>query len=105
METLKRIARDRWLWWPLLALLGAVVVHLVLRLMGSTAPGPVIAGVLEIIANLVIASAVGSVAFILLVRSLRQLLWRVRRKLILSYILTGLLPIVLIAIVFLVAGR
>ena len=104
METLKRIARDRWLWWPLLALLGAAVVHLVLRFTGSAAPGPVVASVLEVIANLVIAAAVGSVTFILLVRSLRHLLWRVRRKLILSYILTGLLPIVLIAILFLVAG-
>ena len=104
METLKRIARDRWLWWPLLALLGAVVVHLVLRFMESTAPGPVVANLLELIANLVIAAAVGSVTFVLLVRSLRHLLWRVRRKLILSYILTGLLPIVLIAILFLVAG-
>ena len=72
--------------------------------MESTAPGPVVASVLEVIANLVIAAAVGSVTFILLVRSLRHLLWRVRRKLILSYILTGLLPIVLIAILFLVAG-
>ena len=104
MEALKRIARDRWLWWPLLALLGAAVVHLVLRFMGSAAPGPVVASVLEVVANLVIAAAVGSVTFILLVRSLRDLLWRVRRKLILSYILTGLLPIVLIAILFLVAG-
>lgn len=104
METLKRIARDRWLWWPLLALLGAAVVHLVLRFMESTAPGPVVANLLELIANLVIAAAVGSVTFVLLVRSLRHLLWRVRRKLILSYILTGLLPIVLIAILFLVAG-
>ena len=104
MEALKRIARDRWLWWPLLALLGAAVVHLVLRFMESTAPGPVVANVLELIANLVIAAAVGSVTFILLVRSLRHLLWRVRRKLILSYILTGLLPIVLIAVLFLVAG-
>ena len=104
METLKRIARDRWLWWPLLALLGAAVVHLVLRFMESTAPGPVVANLLELIANLVIAAAVGSVTFVLLVRSLRYLLWRVRRKLILSYILTGLLPIVLIAILFLVAG-
>ena len=104
METLKRIAGDRWLWWPLLALLGAAVVHLVLRFMESAAPGPVAANVIELIANLLIASAVGCVAFILLVRSLRQLLWRVRRKLILSYILTGLLPIVLIASLFLVAG-
>lgn len=104
METLKRIARDRWLWWPLLALLGAAVVHLVLQFMESTAPGPVVANLLELIANLVIAAAVGSVTFVLLVRSLRHLLWRVRRKLILSYILTGLLPIVLIAILFLVAG-
>ena len=104
MEALRRIARDRWLWWPLLALLGAAVVHLGLRFLGSTAPGPVAAGVLELIANLLAAAAVGCVAFIVLVRSLRHLLWRVRRKLILSYILTGLLPIVLIASLFLVAG-
>lgn len=104
METLKRIARDRWLWWPLLALLVTAGVNLVLRLVWSWPPGPVGASLIEVITNLVVAAAVGSIAFILLVRSLRHLLWRVRRKLILSYILTGLLPIVLIGILFLVAG-
>ena len=104
MDALKRIVRDRWLLWPLVGLIGAAGVHLALRVLGDTAPGPVIASLLELIANLVIAAGIGSVSFILLVRSLRHLLWRVRRKLILSYILTGLLPIVLIAVLFLVAG-
>ena len=88
----------------MLALLGAAVMHFLIRLAGTAERAPAAAGLLELIANLAIAAGIGYVAFIVLVGSLRRLLWRVRRKLILSYILTGLLPIVLIAVLFLVAG-
>lgn len=104
MDRLQGVGRMRWLRWPFLALIGALALHLTHRFAPGAAPGPIGAGLLELIANLVIAASVGCVAFILLVKSLRHLLWRVRRKLILSYILTGLLPIALITCLFLVAG-
>ena len=104
MERLKRLREAGWLRWPLLALLGAGVMHLLIRVAGTAERAPAVAGVLQFTANLTVAASVGYVAFIVLVGSLRRLLWRVRRKLILSYIFTGLLPIVLIASLFLVSS-
>ena len=104
METLKRILRAGWLRWPFLALLGAAVLHLLIQAAGTAERAPAAAGLLQLTANLVIAASVGYVAFIVLVGSLRRLLWRVRRKLILSYIFTGVVPLVLIASLSLLAG-
>ena len=104
MESLKRISRAGWLRWPFLALLGAAVLHLLIQVGGTAARAPAAAGLLQLAANLVIAASVGYVAFIVLVGSLRRLLWSVRRKLILSYIFTGVVPLVLIASLFLLAG-
>src|SRR5436190_1308571 len=56
------------------------------------------------IATLGLAVAVGIFAWRLFVRIKRQLLWRVRRKLILSYIFIGVIPSLLILVFFLFAG-
>ena len=104
MDSLKRILETGWLRWPLLALLGAAVMHLLIQVAGTATLAPAAAGLLQLTANLVIAASVGYVAFIVLVGSLRRLLWSVRRKLILSYIFTGVVPLVLIASLFLLAG-
>ncbi|MCE2542256.1 MAG: SpoIIE family protein phosphatase [Acidobacteria bacterium] len=101
---MKRLLEARRLRWPLLALLGAAVMHLLIRVAGTAERAPAAAGLFELIANLAIAAAIGYIAFIVLVGSLRRLLWSVRRKLILSYIFTGVVPLVLIASLFLLAG-
>ena len=56
------------------------------------------------IATLGLALAVGIFAWRLFVQIKRQLLWRVRRKLILSYIFIGVIPSLLILVFFLFAG-
>lgn len=100
----QRIARASWLRWPLLALLGAVVLQVLIRVAGTADSAPAAARLLGLLANLSIAASVGYIAFMLLVGSLRRMLWSVRRKLILSYIFTGVVPLVLIASLFLLAG-
>jgi phosphoserine phosphatase RsbU/P len=56
------------------------------------------------IATLGLVVAVGIFTWRLFVRIKRQLLWRVRRKLILSYIFIGVIPSLLILVFFLFAG-
>ena len=104
MDSLKRILETGRLRWPFLALLGAAVLHLLIQVAGTATLAPAAAALLQLTANLVIAASVGYIAFIVLVGSLRRLLWSVRRKLILSYIFTGVVPLVLIASLFLLAG-
>src|SRR5439155_977785 len=65
---------------------------------------PPFLGVVDTVAG--IALAVGGAYFVvrLLVVAKRRLLWRVRRKLILSYIFVGFIPVILIASFFLLSG-
>ncbi len=56
------------------------------------------------IATVGLAIAVGTFAWRLFVQIKRRLLWRVRRKLILSYIFIGVIPALLILVFFLFAG-
>src|SRR5258705_13785224 len=56
------------------------------------------------LATLGLAIAVGAFAWRLFVQIKRRLLWRVRRKLILSYIFIGVIPSLLILVFFLFAG-
>ena len=60
--------------------------------------------VLNSLATLALAIAVGAFAWRLFVQIKRRLLWRVRRKLILSYIFIGVIPSLLILVFFLFAG-
>jgi len=60
--------------------------------------------VVSTIATIGLAIAVGTFAWRLFVQIKRRLLWRVRRKLILSYIFIGVIPSLLILVFFLFAG-
>ena len=60
--------------------------------------------VINSVATVGLAIAVGVFAWRLFVQIKRQLLWRVRRKLILSYIFIGVIPSLLILVFFLFAG-
>jgi hypothetical protein len=80
---------------------GLKAVVAVWRLM-ATVPDAV--RVISSIATVGLAIAVGTFAWRLFVQIKRRLLWRVRRKLILSYIFIGVVPSLLILVFFLFAG-
>ena len=61
-------------------------------------------GVVDTVATLAAAIGVAVFAFRIVVLAKRRLLWRVRRKLILSYIFIGVIPALLILVFFLFAG-
>ena len=65
---------------------------------------PVVIRVISGAATLALALALGIFAWRLFVQIKRRLLWRVRRKLILSYIFIGVIPSLLILVFFLFAG-
>src|SRR4029079_5293849 len=65
---------------------------------------PSVARVTSSAATIGLGVAVGVFALPLFVQIKRRLLWRVRRKLILSYIFIGVIPALLILIFFLFAG-
>ncbi|HVD93204.1 MAG TPA: SpoIIE family protein phosphatase [Vicinamibacterales bacterium] len=74
------------------------------RVMIDPAALPAIARALSAAATVGLAIAVGVFAWRLFVQVKRRLLWRVRRKLILSYIFIGVIPALLILVFFLFAG-
>ena len=80
---------------------GLKVVIAIWRLAGTL---PDAVRVMNSIATLGLAIAVGAFAWRLFVQIKRQLLWRVRRKLILSYVFIGVIPSLLILVFFLFAG-
>ena len=87
--------------WPgRLALTGAAI-KLVLLAVPSEGRLPAL---LDSAATLALAVALGYFFVQLLVRLQRRLLWRVRRKLILSYVFVGFIPVFLIVAFFAVAG-
>src|SRR5437773_1163276 len=81
-----------------------VAVRLVIVIIGAVAPLPMFLAVADTVAALAIA--VGAVYFVvkLFIAAKRRLLWRVRRKLILSYIFVGFIPAILIVVFFLLGG-
>ena len=90
--------------WPLRALTVAVLARLALSLAGPALRSQTVAGLLDAAVNLVLAATLSYFVFVLLRHLLRRLLWRVRRKLILSYVFIGLIPVVLIVGFFVLAG-
>ena len=62
------------------------------------------ASVVDAIASIVVASGGGYFLFRGLAFAKRRLLWRVRRKLIISYIFIGFIPAILIVAFFLLGG-
>jgi sigma-B regulation protein RsbU (phosphoserine phosphatase) len=82
-----------------------VAIRLVIVIVGAIAsPLPMFLAVADTVAALAIA--VGAVYFVirLFIAAKRRLLWRVRRKLILSYIFVGFIPAILIVVFFLLGG-
>ena len=86
------------------AFLAAAAVKLVLAALGAAVPLPPALSVVDAIATLVLLGTL--LVFILRFAraARRRLLWRVRQKLILSYIFIGVVPALLIAVFFIVGG-
>src|SRR6516165_4782523 len=87
----------------------AIVVGLAIKLalgIASTIAGglPAFLTVVDTVAGLAVAAGAAYFVFQLIVRAKRRLLWRVRRKLILSYIFVGFVPALLIVAFFLLCG-
>lgn len=98
-------ARDQLLHtWPGRLFLGAAALKLVVAVWRIAGHVPDAVLVLNSIGTLALAIAVGVFAWRLFVQIKRRLLWRVRRKLILSYIFIGVIPSLLILVFFLFAG-
>ena len=89
---------------PLRWLLAAAAVRLAIGLIGPAVRSSALADLVETAADLVIAAVAGYLLLHVFVRLLRRLLWRVRRKLVLSYVFIGLTPIVLIVSLLLLTG-
>src|SRR5512144_1880141 len=86
------------------AFLVAAAVKLALAVVGAVRPLPAFLSALDVIATLVLIVTI-SIFIVRLARvARRRLLWRVRRKLILSYIFIGLVPALLIIAFFLLGG-
>ena len=83
----------------------AVALKLLLALWRTLAPLPAIAAVLSGAATLAMIVSLVWFGWRLFVLVKRRLLWRVRRKLILSYIFIGVVPALLILVFFLFAGN
>ncbi len=84
-----------------LGLVARLVVYIVGVVLGSAPP---LFGVIDTAASVALAIGAGYFVFRLLVTAKRRLLWRVRRKLILSYIFIGFIPALLIVAFFLLSG-
>src|SRR4029079_10586501 len=83
----------------------AVVLKLLVVLWRAVFPVPAILSVLSGAATLAIVVSLVLFGWRLFVLVKRRLLWRVRRKLILSYIFIGVVPALLILVFFLFAGN
>ncbi len=75
-----------------------------LWLSGPTVRDFTVVGLLDGATTIVVAGSIGWLLIPLVFEIQRRLLWRVRRRLILSYILIGLIPVLLVGVFFLLAG-
>jgi sigma-B regulation protein RsbU (phosphoserine phosphatase) len=90
--------------WPGRLFLVAAGLKLVIAIWRAAGTLPEAVRVASSIVTVALAIAVGVFAWRLFVQIKRRLLWRVRRKLILSYIFIGVIPSLLILVFFLFAG-
>jgi sigma-B regulation protein RsbU (phosphoserine phosphatase) len=82
-----------------------LAIKIVVVAIRSLAGGlPAFLSVIETVAGLAVAAGVAYFALGLLILAKRRLLWRVRRKLILSYIFVGFVPAILLAAFSLLCG-
>ena len=84
--------------------LGVTIKLIVLALRLAIGATPVFLSVVDTVAGLASAAGLAYFVFRLLVLAKRRLLWRVRRKLILSYIFIGFVPAILIGAFFVLCG-
>src|SRR5579859_5577526 len=90
--------------WPGRIFLAAAAIKVVAVVWRLAAPLPNAVRVISGVATVGLLVALVIFSWRLVVQVKRRLLWRVRRKLILSYIFIGVIPSVLILIFFLFAG-
>jgi serine phosphatase RsbU (regulator of sigma subunit) len=91
--------------WPWrLLVIGVAVKLLIAGVRWLVGPGPVLLDVVDTLGSLAIVLSAVLIGYRLVVRAKRRLLWRVRRKLILSYIFIGFVPALLIVAFFAVSG-
>ncbi len=87
------------------AIIVGLAIKFVVALIRSVAgPVPAFIAVIDTVAGLAVAAGLVYFGFRLLVVAKRRLLWRVRRKLILSYIFVGFVPAILLAAFALLCG-
>src|SRR5262249_50068623 len=90
--------------WPGRVFLAAALIKLIVVVWRVAAPLPDAVRLVSGFAPIGLPVALAMFSWRLFVQVKRRLLWRVRRKLILSYIFIGVIPSVLILIFFLFAG-
>ena len=96
--------RAFWSSWPFRALAAATLLKLLFRLSGSAVRSTTLVSLVDTIASVTIAATLGYILIRLLVVLQRRLLWRVRRKLVISYVFIGFIPVVLVVSFFVLAG-
>src|SRR4051812_27549608 len=84
--------------------IAAAAVKFFVAIWRVSAELPTLVRVVSGAATIALAIAIGAFAWRLFTQIKRRLLWRVRRKLILSYIFIGVIPALLILVFFLFAG-
>ena len=94
----------RWLGWPAYGLIVATGLKGLLWISGPTVRISAPAGLLDTATTIVIAALLAYLIIQLAFKLQRRLLWRVRRRLVLSYVFMGLIPVVLVGVFFLLAG-
>ncbi len=101
----RRSLRDLlWRTWPGRVFLIATIAKLLVVLLQPLTAGSTLLPVLNSVATLALLFTLVYVLGALLVLTKRRLLWRVRRKLILSYVFVGFVPALLIVAFFLFGG-
>jgi sigma-B regulation protein RsbU (phosphoserine phosphatase) len=83
---------------------GAVIKLAVVAVRSIAGSVPAFLGVIETVAGLAVVAGAAYFGFRVLLLAKRRLLWRVRRKLILSYIFVGFVPAILLAAFALLCG-
>ncbi len=92
--------------WPgRLLVLGIAIKAVVLGLDGAGLEKHGALAVVSTLGGLALAIGVGMLGYRLLQSASRNLLWRIRWKLIVSYVFIGVVPVILVAAFFLLAGR
>jgi phosphoserine phosphatase RsbU/P len=87
------------------AIVIGVFIRLAVYAVGAAVGGvPVFLNVIDTVASIGLAIGAGYFAYKLILLGKRRLLWRVRRKLILSYVFIGFIPAALIVSFFLLSG-